>query len=294
MRPLLLIICVLFSTYCLAQQVDTFFNYPAYSHFRDLQWTTTLQAGGLSCLVEKSDSTSSKNLFVVYKRPDSLLMIHLRMDTGRQYKYAFFKLYPGEKQLFLVEDSILLASQIIVDTGKGNPLPVAIVSHRKDKRAEMDHLYASGTFAEPTLYSFETYGENYYDIGSFLRGKILRLQGGYSGADTPHDVMGHPVLFYLNEQNLTWPFLCNYNFKMIAYVKCWESDFVAGDYEKRMNGMSLGFTMKRPITKPKDPSSLQIPENPTPLIIAIYTYDYPGSKPKFKEKKKHSSLTRPL
>lgn len=204
MRRLLFVLSLLFQLYSRAQQVDTAYEFPAQTRIKGIVWTTCPQKGGLSCYIENTDTTITRNLYVFYQQPDSMLMIHIQLDSAQPYKFAFFNLYPGDKRLYLTEDTTFLASQFITDTGQGSPMAAAIVTKRIDKRAEMDHRYTN-KFSEPTLLSFETFGEPYSDIGSFLRAKAGRLQGGYSPSDTPKDFMGHKVFFYWNEQNMSWP-----------------------------------------------------------------------------------------
>ena len=278
------IICLLlFSLSIFAQQVDTFYNFPTRSQIKGIDWVTTPQAGGLSCMLERDDSSSifvRRNLILIYLLRDSALVISLRLDSGMKYKYALFPLMDGEKRLLLYEDTALIGQQIIIDTGKGQSLMTAYVTRRKDKRGEMDHLYASGSFSEPTLYSYETWNEPFYDLGSFLRSRCPRIQGGYGSSDTPTDVLGHKVLFYLNEQNVQWNILSVVNFRSIAYVKCFESENVADDADKFMNGMYRGFTFDSVKGSP-----LKVPTDRAPFIVAIYTYDYPATKFRKKRKK---------
>ena len=153
-------------------------------------------------------------------------------------------------------------------------LKAVTVKSWKSPRKELDERYTSGAFSEPTAYSFDIRTERkYHDIGSYLRMNFPRFLGGFNPIDTPHDAMGHPMLFYVNEQLYTWAELDMFSWDKIAYIKCFESDFIGDDpFTKWLTGVG-GFTLTKTSSTPgnkKDPPPLGVPEQKTTLIIAIY------------------------
>jgi hypothetical protein len=133
-------------------------------------------------------------------------------------------------------------------------------------RKELDHIYTSGAFSEPALYSFDLRTQkNYNDLGSYLRMHIPGFQGGMSMSDTPSIPGGHPLLFYVDEQLTTWDELAYYPIADVAYIKALESSFIGNDpYTKFMTGVG-GFSLSG------GGGGLKAPSQPTSMIVSIYT-----------------------
>jgi hypothetical protein len=142
-----------------------------------------------------------------------------------------------------------------------------VVKGWKSPRKELDNKYTSGAFSEPALYAFDIRTERRFrDIGSYLRANYPRFQGGFSSSDRPTDPLDHTFLFYVDEQNCTWPELQMFDWDRIAYIKCFESDFIGDDpFTKWKNSMANGFSLAG------SENRLKVPVEKTPIIIAIYT-----------------------
>jgi hypothetical protein len=82
--------------------------------------------------------------------------------------------------------------------------------------------------------------------------------------------MGHPFLFFVDEQNYSWPDLAMFDWERIAYIKCFENDFISDDDFIRWKNSPThnvsGFSFES-----GGKSSLKLPVAKTPVIIAIYT-----------------------
>lgn len=148
---------------------------------------------------------------------------------------------------------------------KMKTLTTLIVKGWKSPRQELDQRYTSGAFSEPAMYSFDIRTERrYHDIGAYLRAHLPRFLGGFSTSDTPRDAMDHPLLFFVDEQNYTWAELGAIDWDRIAYIKCFENDFIGDDdFIRWKNNMPHGFSLN-------GAGSLKLPVSKTPMIIAIY------------------------
>ncbi|HXB06111.1 MAG TPA: hypothetical protein VNW04_03325, partial [Puia sp.] len=144
--------------------------------------------------------------------------------------------------------------------------PVTVRAWRSPRK-ELDNKYTTGAFSEPAMYSFDIRTERrFHGIGDYLRANFPRFQGGYSPSDSPSDAMGHPFLFFVDEQNYSWDELSMFDWERIAYIKCFENDFIGDDdFVKWKNNMARGFTLAG------SGSGLKVPVSKTPIIIAIYT-----------------------
>ena len=123
-----------------------------------------------------------------------------------------------------------------------------VVEGWKSPRQELDHRYTSGAFSEPALCSFDIRTERrFHDIGSYLRMNFPRFKGGYSLSEIPYEVLGHPFLFFVNQQNYTWEELSMFDWDRIAYIKCFENDFIGDDnFIRWKNGIFKGFSLPPP------------------------------------------------
>jgi len=150
----------------------------------------------------------------------------------------------------------------IYELGKIKTLQPVIVKGWKSPRHELDHQYTSGVFSEPAMFSFDIRTERrFHDIGAYLRANLPRFQGGFGLADPPVDPTGHPFLFFVDEQNYTWGELSMFDWDRIAYIKCFENEFIGDDdFIRWKNNMPHGFT--------KGSGGASIDK--TPMIISIY------------------------
>jgi hypothetical protein len=151
------------------------------------------------------------------------------------------------------------------ELAKIKTLTPVIVKGWKSPRKELDQKYTSGSFSEPAMYSFDIRTEHrFQNIGAYLRANLPGFQGGFGPSDTPIDPMGHPILFFVDEQNYTWNELSMFDWDRVAYIKCFESDFVGDDdFTRWKNGLPHGFSLS-------GEGALKSPRSMTPMIIAIY------------------------
>jgi hypothetical protein len=87
--------------------------------------------------------------------------------------------------------------------------------------------------------------------------------------------MHHPLLFFVDEQNYTWPELGMFSWEQIAYIKCFENDFIGDDDFIRFKNTpptESFLPLKKESVSPPQLGDLKIPDDhKTPVIIAIYT-----------------------
>jgi len=158
----------------------------------------------------------------------------------------------------------------IEELARMKTLQTVTVKRFKSPR-ELDKVYTTGVFTEPTLFAYDTRQDSSgLSLIEYLRRNMGAIDGGYSSYDTP-TYMGHKMIFYKGHPGETpavqlWPFISNLSLSDIAYIKCWESDFVADDFDKQMSGVPLGFTWDS-----GGKGGLKIPSNKTPMIVAIFT-----------------------
>jgi hypothetical protein len=145
----------------------------------------------------------------------------------------------------------------------------AIVKGRKDMKKELDHTYASGSFSEPALYSYDLRnynGEYNRDIFSYIDAQGGRLRYDRVG-DTLQDPLGHCVHYYVNEIQYDHLSLRMFDFSSIAYVKILESDFLpvtktVDDIAKNCTGFGKDTVQKL---------KLHLTGQQTPVNVLIYT-----------------------
>ncbi|MBS1599480.1 MAG: hypothetical protein JST75_14740 [Bacteroidetes bacterium] len=153
------------------------------------------------------------------------------------------------------------------ELSKMKVLKPVVVKGWKSHRNELDNRYTTSAFSEPALYSFDVRTERrFHDLGEFLRMQFPRFQGGYAPSDTPTDAMGHYFLFFVDEQNYAWRELNVFDWNDIAYIKCFENDFIGDDDFIRWKNTQVNIG---PPEFGKKELTSSFPK--TPVIIAIYT-----------------------
>ena len=141
-------------------------------------------------------------------------------------------------------------------------LKAAIVKHWESPRKELDHLYASGAFSEPSMYSFDIRTERrFHDIASYLRMQ-LGMQGGFSADDTP-SLDQHPIVWFVDQQVYSWPELEMFDWDRIAYIKVLRSDFLIDDPFIKWKTGQGGFQLV-------GGGPLKIPVSGSPYEVCIY------------------------
>jgi hypothetical protein len=155
------------------------------------------------------------------------------------------------------------------DLTKMKLLHPAIVKGRKDMKKELDHAYASGSFSEPALYSYDlrNYDSEYNrDIFSYIDAQGGRLRYDRVG-DTLQDPLGHCVHYYVDEIQYDHLSLRMFDFSSIAYVKILESDFLpvtktVDDIARNCTGFGKDTVQKL---------KLHLTGQQTPVNVLIYT-----------------------
>ena len=148
------------------------------------------------------------------------------------------------------------------ELSKMKMLQPAIVKGWKNVRKDLDHLYTTGPFSEPALYSFDlrTYSSDYNrDIFWYLNAQGCGLR--YDPLqDSLKEVNGHPVNFFVDEVQYDAPFLRTVDFDKIAYIKILKSDF--------LSTTGTTFSLRK---IGSGSNQLGIPVQKTPLNVLIYT-----------------------
>ncbi len=182
---------------------------------------------------------------------------------------------PAIQQWQVGSDSVkkIIDNPYITRSGFGNAklLAAVTVTGRKDPREELDHKYATGFFAEPTLFSFDLDEEKTSDLEECLKTKVP----GYFRdirADTP-EVNGTPIVFFL-DQNLTdFATIRFLSAKQLRYVKVFKGGLgsVADDSYVQWKTKTQSVTMA-PVGPGQDNSKkLRAPTNTEPWVVALYS-----------------------
>jgi hypothetical protein len=97
------------------------------------------------------------------------------------------------------EDTTFTAPELSrYELARVKTLKAATVRHWESPHMELDHLYTSGAFSEPSMYSFDVRTERrFHDIGSYMRMQLGML-GGYNTNDTP-SLHGHSIIWFVDQ-----------------------------------------------------------------------------------------------
>jgi hypothetical protein len=172
------------------------------------------------------------------------------------------------------------SSQIAVDTvytdtetrrydiSKIKTLKPVIVKHYKSPREELDKRYTEGPLSEPMAYSFDVRTETrYYYIADFLRAQFgTEFSGGYSSNDTPLDMHGQPIMFYVDGELEPWWMVYGIDFERLAYVK---GGTLTGFQETPFERFQMGENVSSRFSY--DTGKIGAPTQNDPFVIGIYT-----------------------
>jgi hypothetical protein len=158
------------------------------------------------------------------------------------------------------------------DISKVKTLKTVVVKHYKSPREELDKRYAEGPLSEPMALSFDVRTETRYsNIADFLRQQFGgQFSGGFSSSDTPKDLHGEPIMFYLDGQLQPWWMIYDVDFKRLAYVKGGTlTGFQETPFERFQMGKDVASRFSYDTGGKK--GGLGVPVSHDPYVIGIYT-----------------------
>jgi hypothetical protein len=175
----------------------------------------------------------------------------------------FVSNWEDDEQPINASDTTFTNSELTAyELSKFQTLKAAIVHGWKNARQELDDEYTSGPFSEPALffYDLRTDSSDYdRDVFWYINDQNGRLHYDVLG-DTLTDVLGHPIHYFVNEQECNPGILREFGFDYLAYIKILESDFLS----TKKNEFSF-------VSEPSKPKVLGSPECKTAINVCIYT-----------------------
>jgi len=143
-------------------------------------------------------------------------------------------------------------------------LKAAIVTHRKDRRKELDDAYTSGVFSEPAseYYDLRDEWNNNPSVITCVSDHVHTLQYDYSKDSVKYVFdTDKPIKYFYNERPVSLLELQMYDGRNIAYIKILNSEFISTD---------------RPVIKKTKigDTPLGVYEVKVPLNVLIYSRDY--------------------
>jgi hypothetical protein len=204
--------------------------------------------------INKEEDGSTKNIHVTLAR-----FVPPAIDSSS------FDNWVDQDKLLGKEDTLFSPAELSAHELAGvKTLKAAVVTHSESHRKELDNVYTTGAFSEPSMYSFDVRTETrVHDIGAYLRMQ-LGMQGGFSDSDLPF-LNGHPIVWFVDQEAYTWPELSIVDWDRIAYIKVLRSDFLVDDPFVKWKTGQGGFQL---VGGGKD--QLAVPVSETPYEICIY------------------------
>jgi hypothetical protein len=179
----------------------------------------------------------------------------------------FSRFWEDDGQPINATDTAFTKSELTAyELSKEETLKPAIVHGWKNSRQELDDQYTTGPFSEPALYFYDLRMDSSdydRDVFWYIDARNGRLRYDVRG-DSLYDVMGHPIHYFINEQECTPGILRVFDFDRLAYIKILESDFLSID-RNEFNLMS-GFS-----SSPGQMVSLRSPVVKTAINVCVYT-----------------------
>jgi len=177
--------------------------------------------------------------------------------------------YWGDDTAVSLTDTVTtIVEQNNYDLSKVKMLKAAVVRAWKNPRDELDETYTSGPFSEPALFYYDLRNDTSdydRDIFWYINTQNGRLHYDPVG-DTLYDILGHPIHYFVDEQEYV-PFAIRaFDFDRIAYVKILESDFLSTNetqFSLESPGKSGSGSSKA--------SNLRVPVQKTAINVCIYT-----------------------
>jgi hypothetical protein len=171
----------------------------------------------------------------------------------------------------MTDTAITTTEQNNNESSKVKTLKAAIVRHWKNPRQQLDDTYTTGSFSEPALYYYDLRNDSSdynRDIFSYISAHNGRLYYDIAG-DSLSDVLGHPIHYFVDEQEYPPFALRMFDFDRLAYIKILESDFLSNE-ETRSNEESR-FNPAPPSISSSGSPKLGVPVEKTAVNICIYT-----------------------
>lgn len=170
-------------------------------------------------------------------------------------------------------DTVYRDSEILkYELAKVKTLQSVIVKHYKSPREELDSRYAEGPLLEPMAFSFDVRTETRFNnISDFLRQQFGgQFNGGYASNDTPKDLHGEPIMFYLDGQLQPWWMIFDIDFKRLAYIK---GGTLTGFQETPFERFQMGQDVASRFTYDSGgkKGGFGVPVSNDPYVIGIYT-----------------------